>query len=214
MGIIVNGVNGGFSGKAGSIIGSSWKSINYIKGLYKKRTKPATQEQLITQARFRVLMRFLLPITSYLQVGFGLKRADRQTPINAAFQFNLPLVVQGTYPDFTLNYAQMRIADGSFYLGAPQTPVFEDGQLSVSWDPANNELYHTADDDGVYILCYHPGLDEFLAPATVPMRAAGGAAFTVPSHMLGGDLHVWIFMADRRKKRVSRSSYLGLVTLN
>ncbi|ULT23564.1 hypothetical protein KUH03_30995 [Sphingobacterium sp. E70] len=38
MGTIVNGINGGVSGKTGSVIGSSWKSINYLKGLYKRAT--------------------------------------------------------------------------------------------------------------------------------------------------------------------------------
>ena len=90
MGTIVNGINGGVSGKTGSVIGSSWKSINYLKGLYKKSNKPATEEQLINQAKFKLVMRFLLPITSYLQIGFGQKKADRQTPVNAAFSSTCP----------------------------------------------------------------------------------------------------------------------------
>ncbi|WP_257088437.1 hypothetical protein [Sphingobacterium sp. E70] len=77
----------------------------------------------------------------------------------------------------------------------------------------NNDVYKSADDDGVYIICYHPEQDEFLAPATLPIRSAGTVTFGVPIHLLGGELHIWIFMADRRKKRVSKSSYLGLVQL-
>lgn len=42
MGTIRQGANGSFRGKAGSVIGSSWKGIDYIKGLPKKRTKGAT----------------------------------------------------------------------------------------------------------------------------------------------------------------------------
>lgn len=42
-----NGANGGFKGKAGSVICSCWKSIDYIKRPYQKRTKPAMEEQLI-----------------------------------------------------------------------------------------------------------------------------------------------------------------------
>ena len=68
MGTIVNGANGGFKGKAGSVIGSSWKSINYIKGLYKKRSKPASELQMMQQEKFRTLMRFLLPINMFLKI--------------------------------------------------------------------------------------------------------------------------------------------------
>lgn len=89
MGTIRNGANGGFKGKAGSVIGSSWKSIDYIKGLYKKRTKPATEEQLVQQAKFRTLMRFLLPITAFIRIGFGQKKEALMTAINVAFKENL-----------------------------------------------------------------------------------------------------------------------------
>ncbi|MFE2864641.1 DUF6266 family protein [Sphingobacterium multivorum] len=213
MGTIVNGINGGISGKTGSVIGSSWKSINYLKGLYKKSNKPASQEQLITQAKFKLLMRFLMPINSYLQVGFGQKKADRQTPLNAAFQFNLPLAIQGTYPGFTLDYSKIRIADGAFFLGPPQGASFADEEMTVTWDSNNNDIYGSADDDGVYIIGYHPEQDEFLAPSIVPTRQVGTTTFVVPAHLLGGSAHLWIFMADRKKKRVSKSSYLGLIQL-
>jgi len=36
MGSYSKGANGIFSGKVGSIIGSSWRSIDYLKGLPKK----------------------------------------------------------------------------------------------------------------------------------------------------------------------------------
>ncbi len=49
MGRIKQGANGGFSGKAGSVIGSSWKGIEYIKGRPKVSNKPATQRQLEQQ---------------------------------------------------------------------------------------------------------------------------------------------------------------------
>lgn len=144
-------------------------------------------------------MRFLLPITSYLQVGFGQKKADRQTPFNAAFQFNLPLVIQGTYPSFTLDYSKIRVADGTFYLGPPQAPVYANEELTVSWDMTNNDIYKSTDDDGVYIICYHPEQDEFLAPASVPTRSAGTVTFGVPAHLLGGEVHMWILWRIARK---------------
>ncbi|MFB2118987.1 hypothetical protein [Parapedobacter sp. 2B3] len=37
MGIIKKGINGPFKGKAGSVVGSSWKKIDYIKGLQRKK---------------------------------------------------------------------------------------------------------------------------------------------------------------------------------
>lgn len=71
MGTIRKGANGGFSGKAGSVIGASWKSIDYIRGLSKKSNKPATEEQLIQQARFYTIAKFIMPIAPFVQVGYS-----------------------------------------------------------------------------------------------------------------------------------------------
>lgn len=112
MGTIKKGANGGFSGKAGSVIGSSWKSIDYIKGLPKKRTKPMSEEQLIQQARFGTLTRFLMPLTPMVRIGYGQIQSDYATAMNVAIQQNLGRAVTGTYPDFSLDYAAVRISEG------------------------------------------------------------------------------------------------------
>ncbi|WP_257088436.1 DUF6266 family protein [Sphingobacterium sp. E70] len=58
------------------------------------------------------------------------EKADRQTPVNAAFQFNLPLVIQGAYPNFQLDYSKVRISDGIFYLAPTQPPTYANEELS------------------------------------------------------------------------------------
>jgi len=213
MGTIRNGANGGFKGKAGSVIGSSWKSINYIKGLYKKRTRPATEEQLVQQAKFRTLMRFLLPVTAFIRIGFGQKREALMTATNVAFKENLERALTGGYPDYALDYSKLRISDGNFVGGGSEAVEANAGILSVSWDVTPNEMYETADDDRVYILLYQPAIDQFLSAPTPPRRGDGNVDITLPSHFLGDEGHVWIFFADRTKKKVSRSAYLGTVNL-
>ena len=56
------GVNGAFSGKVGSVIGSNWRDIDYMRGLPKKTSKEPTAKQLGVRARFTVLSQFLLLI--------------------------------------------------------------------------------------------------------------------------------------------------------
>lgn len=213
MGTIVNGANGAFRGKAGSVIGASWKSINYIKGLYKKSNKPHTEAQLIVQARFKTLMRFLLPINNFLKIGFGQKRADRLTPINYAFQFNQDQAIQGVYPDLSLDYSKVRLADGNYGAGGTVVAAFDADEITVSWSPENNVVYETKDDDLIYVICYHPAKDEFMTSPTVPTRSSAGVTFGVPEHLLGDVVHVWYFMSDRTRTKISRSSYLGEIML-
>jgi len=212
MGVIRRGANGGFKGKAGSVIGSSWKSIDYIKGLYKKRTKPATEEQLMQQAKFTLLMRFLLPVAPFIRIGYGQRRADTQTPMNVAFKDNINRTVTGSYPDYELDYGQIRIAEG-YSAGGAESATVADGELTVSWDTTLNKVYKQEADDAVYIVLYHPGTDQFMTTPEPPQRMDGSATITLPAHFQTGAGHVWLFTADRKDKNVSKSVYLGEVTL-
>lgn len=213
MGTIRNGANGRFSGKAGSVIGSSWKGIDYIKGLSKKRTKPSTEEQRIQQARFYAISKFLMPIAPILRLGFGQVNADRMTPTNAALQLNIAQAVIGTYPSFELDYSKILISSGSFIGGGATAASVNSGVLTVDWDFALSTLYNSKADDQVIILLYQPTVDEFMTAPTAPLRAEGTVDITIPDHLLGGKGHVWVFFADRKGTKVSRSSYLGELDL-
>src|SRR5690606_22736648 len=208
MGIIIDGANGGFSGKTGSVIGSSWKKIHYIKGLHKKRTKPYSQKQLDQQAKFGLLMRFLMPITTFVKIGFGQKKADRLTPVNVAFQYNVGRAIQGTYPDYTLDYAKISIASGTLFGVGSVSTLYDAGRFTVTWDPTGSVRLRKNADDLVHIVGYHPGRDEFLATPDVPTRADGTVTVDVPLYMQQGIIHSWIFLTHRSSKIVSRSSYL------
>lgn len=214
MGVIRTGANGGFSGKAGSVIGSSWKSIDYIKGLYKKRTKPATLEQLTQQARFFTVAKFLMPIAPIIGIGYGQKRADRMTAMNVAVQQNLKEALTGSYPNFELDYSNVKIAVGSYIGGGATSVSFDQGLLSVAWSTELNVIYNSQPDDLVFILMYQPVADEFMTSPQTPIRADGDIVIEVPAHLLGESAHVWLFLSDRKMTKISRSSYLGEVVLS
>lgn len=212
MGSIRQGANGGFSGKAGSVVGSSWKGVNYIKGLPKKSNKPPTQAQLETQAKFKLLMRFLTSVNVFLQIGFGQKQNNKSTPANSAFQFNLPKVITGTYPSYALDYAKISFSDGPLYSGGTVTKLFDTDKITISWDTVSLERIKKMEDDEVFILGYHPEQDEFMTTDDVPQRQDGTANMAVPEHLRTGTIHLWYFMADRTGTLVSKTSYLGEIT--
>lgn len=213
MARITNGINGKASGKVGAVIASSWKSINYVKGLYKKRTKPATEEQRIQQERFFTIAKFLMPITPILRVGFGLAQSERMTANNVAMQVNIAKAILGTYPNFAVDYAKIQISTGSYLHAGTMSTTTSSGILSIEWDTALNSLYQTKADDQVIILVYQPQQDEFMTAPTPPIRRDGVIDMEVPPHLLGGTGHVWIFFTNRKGTKVSKSSYLGEVDL-
>ncbi|RKE57174.1 DUF6266 family protein [Sphingobacterium detergens] len=213
MGTIRKGANGGFSGKAGSVIGASWKSIDYIRGLSKKSNKPATEEQLIQQARFYTIAKFIMPIAPFVQVGFSQINANTMTPTNAALQANIKTAVVGTYPNFVLDYAKVQISQGSLQPGGTVKAEVATGMLMISWTNKAIAIQNGQLDDLVYILLYHPELDEFLTAPEPPTRGLGTVDIELPEHFLGGKGQLWLFFADRKNKRISRTNYLGELDL-
>lgn len=67
MGVILQGILGGFSGKVGPVVGGKWKEIDYMRG-YVIPSNPNTAGQQAVRGKFGALVaiaRVLLP--SYLQ---------------------------------------------------------------------------------------------------------------------------------------------------
>jgi len=66
MATFKNGPNGGFSGKVGSVVGSSWKGIDYIRGLpAKRKNKPDTLEK-ITAADSALFNNGCIPLSPFM----------------------------------------------------------------------------------------------------------------------------------------------------
>ena len=53
MGKIKQGILGGFKGKVGTVIGSSWNGIAYMRGLAQSVKNPKTAAQLQQRAYFK-----------------------------------------------------------------------------------------------------------------------------------------------------------------
>jgi hypothetical protein len=59
MGRIKKGILGGFSGKVGSVVGASWKSIDYIRSLPASVRNPRTPAQVNQRSKFATVIKFL-----------------------------------------------------------------------------------------------------------------------------------------------------------
>jgi len=56
MGTIKKGILGGFSGKVGTVVGSSWKGISYMRSLPLKVRNPRTLRQLDQRSKFAIAL--------------------------------------------------------------------------------------------------------------------------------------------------------------
>ena len=101
MGKIKQGILGGFSGKTGTVVGSSRKGISVIRGIAPSIAQPNTEAQLAQRLRFSVVGKFLHPLVPFLRIGFK-KGAVKMSGVNAAMSYNLQNALTGAYPVLTL----------------------------------------------------------------------------------------------------------------
>ncbi len=213
MGTIRQGANGGFSGKAGSVIGSSWNGIDYIKGLYRKRNKPFTEEQQMQQAKFQLMGRFLYPLKVLLRYGYGqLANAFKRTPANVAMSENLERAISGAHPAFGIDYPNVQLSRGPLLGTGDQEMTRSNELLMITWDQETSEI-SGHEDDLVFILFYHPESNYFFMPKEQLERGFGEAVVNIPKRLKEGEIHGWLFLTDRKRREASSTAYLGNVLL-
>lgn len=212
MGTIRKGALGGFSGKAGSIIGSSWRDISYIKGLPKLSNKPKSEKQLEQQARFTMALKFLLPVKDFLNVGFNDLKQGRSTGFNVAIKTFLAKAIIGTYPALDIDYALVEFAKGP--LSSPLSISLTPGAGKVALNWATDVLPVAGNTDDVcVVLVYEPGSNDYVAGPSNVARSVGTIETVMPSDWVGLEVHVFVYFIAKTGQRVSNSKYAGTTTV-
>ena len=212
MGTIRNGGNGAFSGKAGSFIGSSWRDINYIKGLPKLSTKPKSEKQLEQQAKFAMAIRFLLPVKRQLNIGYGKVKQGRATSYNIALRQILSNAITGVYPDFEINYPYVKFSHGSLSEPAAVTVVPGSGELMISWD---NMVIVTNGyvDDQLTVLVYDAESNTFVMGPPDVSRSSEEVTVALPAHWQGRTVHIYMYYISKETGELSSTFYAGSETV-
>ena len=211
MAKFLNGPIGTFSGKVGSIIGSNWRDVPYMRGLPKKRTKPFSEGQLAQQQRFSMMGKFLLPLKGLLEIGLANQYTGESTLFNVAMALNLP-AVGGSYPDFVIDYSEVKFSTGGLLRPRGVTLAPGEHVVNVSWRPTITAFDGNLDDE-VYILLYDTVLRTFYTTDEVMTRSAGEAEIEVDDDTAGHEAAVWLFSVSRDGKRISETVFAGKLTL-
>lgn len=212
MGVIEKGINGPFKGKAGSVVGSSWKKINYIKGLQRKMNvkRTPTPDQAIQQQRFKLLNGFLQPLSKFLNAGLKPFLA-KATGVNAAFTLNYDHAFLGDGDDIRLNYEAMQFSHGSLCTAGVEKAWLENGNVVVTWHTKTYGMGGEMD-DVAKVLVYNPETHRFFTCEPDSTRQDGIAEVYLidNSDKCATELHTWIFFVDKQQKRASPTVYIPL----
>lgn len=208
MGIMSGGINGGFSGKAGSMVGYSRMGKWILRGLprLRKKNKIGTPAQKASRSTFTKMQHFLSPILPIIRVGFNLEGHSRQmTAHNAAKSYNM---LNAFTPDGEIDCSKVLISFGKLPGALNPSIAVDNVGLHFSWTDNSTDKGANGNDQ-VIVLAYNvegPAPYGFTSGAR---RSKGKETLELSNFGLGRKLHVWIaFIADDRES-ISMSSYLG-----
>lgn len=209
MGTYDKGILGGFRGKIGTVVGSKWKGIEYMKSKMGKRTKAASPAQLEQQAKFAMLIRFVTSIGKLLMKTFG-GFAVNKTGTNSAFAYNFENAIIGIYPDFSLDYAKVLISKGQLHNANNVTATAAGGGIvQFNWIDNSGVAMANATDRSV-LVAYCPELKRAVYIENGAARNAGTSTLNA-GIFTGKTVETWVGFISADGTEVATSVYTGPV---
>jgi hypothetical protein len=209
MAKLSQGINGPFFGKAGAVVGYLWKGIPVMRGRPKARTKPFTPKELIQQAKFRLMNRFLTPVNGLLNMTFA-HLAVQMSPFNKAFSYNIKNAITGSGPDLAIDYSMALISRGdlpnaeSVAVLSP-SPAF----LQFTWND-NTGKGKATDKDKAFVAVYQEENGRWEYKMDIATRSQGKCEMEL-TNFSNKPVHCFIGFISVDGKDASNSLYTGLV---
>ena len=208
MGILFRGINGPFSGKAGSVIGSNWKKVSYIKGLHKKSLKKAKPGQIGQRTRFKQMTDFLAPLSAVMELGFSKEDTRYMTAYNFGMSYNLKWAFKETDGNNEIDFSRIVISRGN--LPKPSDARAElrpDVGFIISWSPDVRTSTVCAEDKATIVL-FNAETIVHVTNLGQAQRGDGQAIINVPASALPGVWHAYIFFTSPKGNN-SPNFYIG-----
>lgn len=204
MARLISGANGPFIGKAGAHIGYVVNGVGYIKGLYKKRTKPAKPGEIINRKKFAAAHAWLLPLIDFVRVGFK-GYNERFQGFVAAKSWLMTNAITVTDGEIVIDPSLVKISYGNLTLPDDLSCTQEPEGLLFSWNPSITESIGS---DQAMVLAYDAdncraagvpyGNPRYIGEQYVKIEAAQGKTF-----------HVYLAFIASDRSRQSDSIYFG-----
>ena len=212
MGTIQKGILGGFSGTVGTVVGGTWKGINYMRSKTSRRNFNPSQKQLEQQLKFALVMRFVQPMAGLLNISFH-DFAIKMTGINNAFAYTINNALTGVYPDYAIDYALALVSRGDLPNVLGPSVISGAGSLvTFSWTD-NSGVGKASATDQAILVAYCPSLKQAI------YTTAGGprSGLTAELNLLpfsGLAVETWIGFISENGLSIANSSFTGEVTVS
>lgn len=173
MGVIKQGILGGFSGKVANVIGSSWKGIAYMKSMPLSVANPKTAAQVAQRTKITYCVAFAKIILSGIIKPLRDRFAVRMSGYNAFVQDNVDLFADTMpAPDANLVIASGKMAKTEM---ATLTAPAAETTLNLTWVDDSGEGFKLASDKA-YIVAFCEETEEVIFESGDAIRSTGSAS--------------------------------------
>lgn len=207
MGKIKTGILGGFQGKVGTVIGSTWRGESIMRALPKTVAKAPTESQRIQRLKFKAVSEFLNPLRSTLSTYFG-NDTGVKSKYNMATSYHITNAVEVTEQGTQILYPRVLVAKGTLFGFQNLTTTQSETVITLNWE--DNTVFGNAKaEDTVNVVCYIEEVNTFYVFESIANRDGLTASVTLPQNFLGYNVEVYAFLYDKVSKTSSNSVYLG-----
>ena len=209
MGKIKTGILGGFQGKVGTVIGSTWRGESIMRALPKTAAKAPTESQRIQRLKFKAVSEFLNPLRTTLSTYFG-NDTGVKSKYNMATSYHITNAVEITEQGTQILYPRVLVAKGTLFGFQNLTTTQSETVITLNWE--DNAVFDNAKaEDTVNVVCYIEEVNTFYVFESIANRDGLTASVTLPQNFLGYNVEVYAFLYDKVSKTSSNSVYLGSI---
>lgn len=207
-----NGINGPFSGKVGTVVGASWRGIDYVRSVQKAITKPASQAQINQRLVFALVTGWLKPLRDLIWIGFQIFKGTK-TPMNGCVSFVMKEAVTGDGEQSNINFPKVVFSRGELFISLiREFTAIADALLHIKWENGSASAFNSADDKATFIV-YNPVKEKFVSFEGVARRADLEKTLQLPANFKNDIVHCWMHYVNAAGDAVSTSFYLGNIAI-
>ncbi len=211
MARIFKGILGGFSGKVGNIVGSTWRGIDVIKSLPKKVNRVPSEKQAAIRFKFAKAISFLKPITDIINMGYQDHLLTDRTAFNEAISnlMQVDMIGDGLIKHFDLS--KIKLSKGSLdvlHKLKVERDATNNKNLQLTWETPAGEPKKRGD-DLVHLVFYDPATNKFVTPPPFK-RMDKSVRFLLEDELGLIDINLWVFVSDEDRREVSNSQFIHM----
>ena len=203
MGTIKQGILGGFSGRVGTVIGSNWKSVHYMRAVAVNFNNPNTQKQQCQRTKFSTALNFLKTMTPVVRIGYQ-NYTQRQSGFNAAMSYIMKNAVNGCGANTALDYNKVLVTRGNLTAVVDATATVAGNKASYAWTD-NSGTGDANATDVALVLAYNKDKREAVYNVNAAKRADAKAELALPTNWSNDALALYLSFCSTDSRNVANS---------